>query len=1842
MKNKAQSRMIVSLLLLVLSFGFTAAAIIYAFPGATGTNTILVAQACNNGSNANTPGAFTQSCNTTKLNLNDGVSQTCTASNNRYCGVNMSSYNSSITNCGTITNVKLCYEWWFSGGTSLTPVCTIRADSDGGASYTLVSPSCPGPTANPGLTCLDVTSSENWVCSDFFNASGTRAHANMEVQLSTGRTLNVDAFYFNVTYTSDDVLPTIIINYPANTTYTSLPLTLNTSISDTNLQSCWWSNNSGTTNRTFTCNTNISLGNNVSSGSNTFKVWANDSYGNLNSSSITFNVNFPPTMANATIIPNPAAGSTAMTIYANTTFNGVNDTEANTLYFYCDDSIVPDSINTECTGGNTTSTYPYNLTCVFNSQSGSGNYAKYCRVYDGNSYSSAIQINYTVNVNGLTTSIVSVAGDSAPSYIDTLNDGKTDIIISGESGMSCRWSSSDLAYGSMTNNCPVVGTEANCSVNNVITQSFFTRYVSCKNSLGTEQTATNNLDVSFYLDYTPPTTSDNSVSSIQLPGYTVTISELDNVDSDPKTYYCVDSVNTCTPTTSIDNGGKIVFNTRGVNYLRYYSIDFAGKTQTNQSKTININRIPILTSASDDAVTIAGGMSMTVSSISSDSDTQTLKLYVCSSSGASSSGCTGTQYCSAVGTSNLSCGFASETDTTTHNWYAHLFDDSGEAAIDNPLTGSYTTDSTSPTITLTNPLNNSNITQNSVTFTIVVNEALANAWYSLDAGTNNISLSNTSLYLYTHSNTSIVNGNYNLSIWANDSYGNFASLEGNSFIIDNTSGDTTEPEITIRSPVNNSYSTSASILLNITTDEDLNWAGFTNDSGALTNLGNVSKTSWNATINLTEGEHEIIFYVNDSSTNKNQADKSTTLYVDLTNPSVNSFSCTNPVNDSWEVNCSASVSDSIGLDYAIIRYNATGSWQNSPQISLEGTNSNLNYIISAGNTTPGKFNAEIYLYDLSGRENLTTSYTVNVTDDSFPQINNIIYTPNTSSELDPGVSVNINATIIENYNISSVILMYKNSSASEWTSVNMANNSNLVIGNNSTIVYNASFIPQNETWYFKVNATDYAGNSNVSSEYTLLVANESSFWNSTTIPEIKSLTYAQRSDNNTLGEVYLNNTGDNNLIFNLSISASSPLQGKFDINYTNDDNASYSISSAENISLTLFINTTGINTGLYPYNLTITSNAGTTIYEKQIYIQTAEGPYLQISVDTYSSSVTTSQQGVSYVVSVTNLGTQDASNVILTWALPSIFTLDSGSLTRNFSNLPIGNSGTNTITIDVGSSTSDVSYYINATANASNANSVSTSKTITVSNPVTITQIVTVTSSGGSGGGGLKSAEINTYSKIIEIVRGKQDSFDIEIENKYLNSSLENLTLDLTGFLPQYITIFPIKIDRINSKEIKKFNIQLKIPSYKESYEEHILKAKISGYKVDGTTKQTYIENQNIKLIIQEISRLESNSSLSEAEKAVLEMQNLGFNTLEVNRLLEQAKLKLSENKNKEAMDLSKEIIDTKDKAFSANSLIEKILEALKDPKKTNLLTGNVAKEIVDEKGESISLSSIFTRKVIAGGESSEDVLNMAIAAFNRGDFSTAEERAKSAQILLLLERKGNLGLFLYLYWQFILAGLLIFSIVGILSYKTYQKSSITNKILTINKEEKNLGELILSSQKNYFSGKISATNYHRRISQHQDKLAKIKQERLHLRNKRIKMLSPQQVLQDLGIERIQVENEIKKLQNHFYRDRKISENEYNIEFKLLNERLAEIEGEKITLELLKERKNTKIKPKDITEEVKETMAKSKKEAKTDGKMKKIIEFLKTPFHHFNKRKEKKILGDEAKIKEKIKGMGVI
>ena len=94
------------------------------------------------------------------------------------------------------------------------------------------------------------------------------------------------------TFTIDTTLPQINISYPVNQNFSYLVnlnnITLNTTITDTNLDTCWYEYNS--TNTTFSCSSGVLSENNLTiNNESTIIVWANDTLGQENSSTSNWN-----------------------------------------------------------------------------------------------------------------------------------------------------------------------------------------------------------------------------------------------------------------------------------------------------------------------------------------------------------------------------------------------------------------------------------------------------------------------------------------------------------------------------------------------------------------------------------------------------------------------------------------------------------------------------------------------------------------------------------------------------------------------------------------------------------------------------------------------------------------------------------------------------------------------------------------------------------------------------------------------------------------------------------------------------------------------------------------------------------------------------------------------------------------------------------------------------------------------------------------------------------------------------------------------------------------------------------------------------------------------------------------------------------------------------------------------------------------------------------------------------------------------------------------------------------------------------------------------------------------
>jgi len=200
-----------------------------------------------------------------------------------------------------------------------------------------------GISVNANITELDITLTGSGLNYLFFS-NGTNAVANSFVNTSsllswTGNSLvmnstkkyfwfnasapNPGTYYITVSYVNstasydtnftlkvNDITPPSLVNiaYPVNTTYNATVTEIDyTAIDFVNLSYCWYTNSSGSWNSSAQLAA-ISIFSNVTSieGSNTFRVYCNDSSGNVNSSSVTFIIDTTNPYLNIT---NPLANS---------------------------------------------------------------------------------------------------------------------------------------------------------------------------------------------------------------------------------------------------------------------------------------------------------------------------------------------------------------------------------------------------------------------------------------------------------------------------------------------------------------------------------------------------------------------------------------------------------------------------------------------------------------------------------------------------------------------------------------------------------------------------------------------------------------------------------------------------------------------------------------------------------------------------------------------------------------------------------------------------------------------------------------------------------------------------------------------------------------------------------------------------------------------------------------------------------------------------------------------------------------------------------------------------------------------------------------------------------------------------------------------------------------------------------------------------------------------------------------------------------------------------------------------------------------------------------------------
>jgi hypothetical protein len=150
-------------------------------------------------------------------------------------------------------------------------------------------------------TFTETNCDKAWFSSDGGASNGTPVNCGINFTgLTSAQGDNTWTIYINdtfgnenssiVSFFKDDISPTIVITTPTNhTNSTNNNLDINFSAADTNLQACWYSNDSFISNTTITCGQNIT---NIiwTEGVHRVIVWVNDSLGNEAQNSTNFTI----------------------------------------------------------------------------------------------------------------------------------------------------------------------------------------------------------------------------------------------------------------------------------------------------------------------------------------------------------------------------------------------------------------------------------------------------------------------------------------------------------------------------------------------------------------------------------------------------------------------------------------------------------------------------------------------------------------------------------------------------------------------------------------------------------------------------------------------------------------------------------------------------------------------------------------------------------------------------------------------------------------------------------------------------------------------------------------------------------------------------------------------------------------------------------------------------------------------------------------------------------------------------------------------------------------------------------------------------------------------------------------------------------------------------------------------------------------------------------------------------------------------------------------------------------------------------------------------------------------
>ena len=832
-----------------------------------------------------------------------------------------------------------------------------------------------------------------------------------------------------------------------------------------------------------------------------------------------------------------------------------------------------------------------------------------------------------------------------------------------------------------------------------------------------------------------------------------------------------------------------------------------------------------------------------------------------------------------------------------------------------------------------------------------------------------------------------------------------------------------------------------------------------------------------------------------------------------------------------------------------------GALYNSSQYALNASFSSL---------ADANYTYRAYTVDSAGNVNSTGLFGMQV-DTTTPFYNMVEAMPNTTADVDPGVLINVTVNVSTvRMSVSSVTLEYKSSVDLGYT------NKTMYLDTDGLYRSNFTTDSSERTYIYRIWSNNSIGEANYSNTATLL-----SFWDHTWTIDRSDFGSVLGFIGNisVVGGILINNTGDDTMLFTMTAlnyplpvyfngtanSKCFTLDGK---NATGFD-VTAQFSSITGTQTTLTINTTatyGAGVSSPPYNTTTAT-----------LITYTGGPYLDASISGYNATVV---QGMTayFNSTVTNLGNETANQTWINWSLASGMSNSSGLLELAAGSMSSGAGSHSNVTVYVDpASVSAGAASITLKANCTNCTEATASVSMAIlcsgssdgvcgsgctykssatnydpDCPAPSTTVVTQPGGGGTvlaGGGALtreQSARLfKTSQEEFELVRGTDNYFTITISNP-LDQVITNVTVDISGYMSTRLSLDVRALGALQPGESRNVTVYIDAPEYLAPGRNELVFAISGRTRVKGI-QADFSETRTVILLIQGISRTEAVQYLDGTQSLVEQFTSLGFPTGPIEDLYSESLAQLGIRNYDTVKLLNEEASKILEDARAANSTMAENTRLMAQAEHDGIPTPNTMR-----------------------------LNNLAVAAFQRGEFALARSRAEEATMTYALETKGefNFGMFIYNNLPQVsvtsLASLMAFLFI----FFRIKLGFVKHGLKLLDKEEVIILGLIKQVQKDCFEkAKMSMEEYMQATLQYEDRLGKAVQKRVELESRKVYLSRWWRRNETLYGERDNLLELIKGTQSAYMEHGTIETHIYERRMLSLRERLSEVEEKIATKE---------------------------------------------------------------------------